>query len=438
MILESIVDAIGNTPLLHIDQKIHGLEDVRIYAKLEMLNPFGSIKDRTALALLGPHLPKLRQTDTSIIESSSGNTAKALQLLASMNELDFTCVTNRIRVQETREILQVLGATIEELPGRADCHDPRDPNDPHHYLEKRVQAAHGKLFAPRQYYNEANPDVHYRTTGEEIARDLPSVDIVVGAVGTSGSTRGVIEKLREANPHCELIGAVSDPSDFIPGMRNEEELWEVGLFERDRYNALVRVTSSSAIDGMLHLARRCGVLCGPTSGACYSAAIQTLSARMPAPGHTQTVLLIICDRLEWYLSYLRERRPEMFGIRRGGAVIDSQSLPPTNVSQLSCREAADRIERRELTAIDTRSALAYRAGHIAGSLNIPSDTLQTLLGQGPPFSRSSPLLFVCPVGKESQHFAAYLSSRGFDAYSLTGGLIQWRDDGFELERDAWK
>jgi cysteine synthase len=102
MILQSITEYIGNTPLLLIPESVHGIVGIKIYAKLEYLNPFGSIKDRTALGILK------KSGDTDIIESSSGNTAKALGILANLNEKKFLTVTNRIKQKEVEDILRII------------------------------------------------------------------------------------------------------------------------------------------------------------------------------------------------------------------------------------------------------------------------------------------------------------------------------------------
>src|SRR4029450_1978613 len=100
------------------------------YAKLELFNPFGSVKDKTAWAMMRGELERIKANGQSVIESSSGNTAKAIQMICSLNDIPFKIVTNRVRVREVKQVLQLLGTEIEELPGQSQCLDPTDPNDP--------------------------------------------------------------------------------------------------------------------------------------------------------------------------------------------------------------------------------------------------------------------------------------------------------------------
>lgn len=131
MIKNSIIDCIGNTPLVKIDENIHGFKGLEIYAKCEFLNPFGSIKDRTALALL-----ENTKNNEAIIESSSGNTAKALGVLAGMLGKEFVSVTNRIHYREIEDILKIIGMELEILPPGPECPDPNDPNSPFGVIQR--------------------------------------------------------------------------------------------------------------------------------------------------------------------------------------------------------------------------------------------------------------------------------------------------------------
>ena len=129
MLYEHITELIGNTPLLKIDRAVHQLQHIDLYAKLEYYNPFGSLKDRIAYGMLKDVLAEVKSTAKTVVESSSGNTAKALSALCALYDLPFKTVTSRIRYPEVRMILHILGAQIEELPSVSECPDPFDPND---------------------------------------------------------------------------------------------------------------------------------------------------------------------------------------------------------------------------------------------------------------------------------------------------------------------
>lgn len=183
MIKNSIIDCIGNTPLIKIDEKIHGFQGLEIFAKCEFLNPFGSVKDRTALGLL-----KNSGDATHIIESSSGNTAKALGILSQIFDKKFTTVTNRIKQKEIQEILEIIGIEIENLPPGSECPDPNDPNSPFAVIKRKMEENPGKFYWTDQYTNEANPAIHETTTAVEIEKDLGTLDYFFGGLGTTGST----------------------------------------------------------------------------------------------------------------------------------------------------------------------------------------------------------------------------------------------------------
>src|SRR5579871_3079436 len=114
MIVKHVTDLIGNTPMLEIDPSVHGLKNINLYAKLELLNPFGSVKDKTAWNMLRHDLEEIKAKGQTVIEASSGNTAKAIQVICSMHGIPFKIVTNRVRVREVKQVLQLLGTDIEE------------------------------------------------------------------------------------------------------------------------------------------------------------------------------------------------------------------------------------------------------------------------------------------------------------------------------------
>ncbi|GAB2711755.1 pyridoxal-phosphate dependent enzyme [Nocardia thraciensis] len=438
MAYDHITDLIGNTPLLRLDPSVHGLADVELYAKLESHNPFGSVKDRVAWGMIRDELDAVAARGQTLIEASSGNTAKALRILGALHGVGLRAVTNRIKVGEVRELLQLFGTEIEELPGLSECPDPTTPNDVYSVIESTMAKNPGAYHHPSQYTNEKNVEAHYHGTGreihEELARDgVHRVDYLVGGLGTTGSTRGTASYLRKHNPELRALAVVSERSDFIPGIRSETEMWEVGLFQPDFYDRILPVESGRAIDAALELATGYGVLAGPTSGASYAAALDFLGALDHSTVDAPTVaVIVVCDRLEPYLSYIKKRRPDLFG--RGGAAAE----PPTTrelaaVPALSPRALADLDATARPTIVDTRGAMAYRIGHVPGALNIRDDQLDDMLAQGVPFSRSRPLVFVCPVGEVSRRFAALARRAGYDAASLDGGIVAWRDAGLDME-----
>jgi cysteine synthase len=296
MIYNSITDLIGNTPILKINPEVHGLKNFEIYTKLEYYNPFGSLKDRVAWNMLEPVLQDSILNQKTIIESSSGNTGKALAALAGMNGLNFKTISNRIKVPEIRMILQFLGAEVEELPGLSDCPDPNDPNDPVSIVRAMVNQNPAKWEYTDQYFNELNWKAHYQA-GLELAKDLDRIDYFFGVLGTCGSTSGVIKALKDLNYQTNAIGVVADAASWVPGGRNMNELWETSFFKKDLYKDIVSGNIQKAIVGMQTLNQKCGILAGPTSGLNYACMIDYLKTIDEVQTQKQTVVFIACDRV---------------------------------------------------------------------------------------------------------------------------------------------
>lgn len=439
---ESITEAIGNTPLVRIDPAVHGLAHIDLYAKLEMLNPFGSVKDRPAWNMAGPHLATAAERGETVVELSSGNTAKALALLAGMHGLRFKSVTNRMRIPEIKELLLLLGAEIEELPGRSECLDPTDTDDPLTRFHQALAQPGGTYLHTDQYFNPHNTEAHASGTGPEIIKDLDgrAPDWFIACVGTAGSSTGVARVLREHDPDVRVLGLVAHKSDFIPGIRTIDEVHQVGLFDPATYDTIESVTADEAIDGMVTLIRRCGLLSGPTGGAAFHGAVRHLRAIDDELTERRTAVFIVCDRAESYIGYVRQRRPELVG------------RPPLKNSATTLTEAEVRAKaavidteaaRRWISdgnpaplVIDLRGPHAYAALHIDGSVNIADELFGELLRGGLPFSKRQPVLLACPVGEKSARYAALLTRMGHpDVRSLSGGIIAWRDAGAPLVRD---
>ncbi|MEU9375329.1 pyridoxal-phosphate dependent enzyme [Streptomyces sp. NPDC048255] len=438
---DSITEAIGNTPLVRIDPAVHGLRHIDLYAKLEMLNPFGSLKDRAAWNMVRDGLPGARERGETVVELSSGNTAKALALIAGMHGLPFKSVTNRMRVPEIKDLLLLLGAEIEELPGRSECLDPTDTDDPLTLFHQQLNRPGGAHLHTDQYFNALNTEAHATGTGPEIVADLDgrAPDWFIACVGTAGSSTGVASALRAHDPDVRVVGLVGEKSDFIPGIRTIDEVQEVGIFDPATYDTIESVSADEALDGMLTLLRRCGLLAGPTGGAAYFGAVRHLRAldhESAGPGR-RTAVFIVCDRVESYLGYVRRRRPELLGrpaVRNSVATLTEAEV--RSASSIEVGEARKWLEESRPLVVDLRGPFAYAALHIDGSVNIVDELFDELVRGGLPFSKRQPVLLACPVGEKSARYAALLTRMGHpDVRSLAGGIVAWRDAGAPLVRD---
>ena len=431
MIIKSIFDLIGNTPLLKISSEIHGLKNIELYAKLELFNPWGSVKDRTALGIMQPHLNELDKK--SIIESSSGNLAKSLQMIASMHKSRLKTISNRIRVPEVKDILKLIGVEIEELPGKSDCYDPNDPNDPIIYIQREIAKNKNKYIYSNQYFNELNRKTHYDTTGIEILDDLGSVDYVIGGLGTTGSTLGVTQRIKKNNPDLVVIGVVAEENDYIPGIRNHDEMLEVGLFKPKFYDDIISVNSHDSLKYMMLLIKKAGLLAGPTTGASFCGSINYLKKIDKTLTETKKVVFIACDRVEWYISYIKDRMPHWFGDSIVSDWKDNLEIDPLVNIGISGSRAW--IQKEGPLVVDLRQPISFKITRIPGSINLPFDHLDSILNTANPFQIKQKILLVCSVGRKSALVASYLRKQKVKAFNLQGGVNSWRARDLPTEND---
>lgn len=435
MLYKSVTELIGNTPLIEISKEITKLKNINVYAKCELYNPFGSLKDRAGYAMLKDEIQKLKENKMTVIESSSGNTAKALQIICSMNGIPFKTVTNRIKIPETKEVLKVAGAEIEELPGLSECPDPTDPNDPVAYIERIVSENPNKYYHTNQYTNLKNPKAHYEHTGKEIYDDLGKVDYFFGTLGTTGSSRGTIEYLLEKNKNLKKIGIIAEKGDTIPGIRNKDEMYEVGIFNKSLYDEIVSVNSDEAVEEMLVLNRKCGILGGPTSGAAFKGTLKYLREIDDKLKEPANAVFIACDRMEWYMSYIKKRRPEIFDSEIKRETIRTLTEEDMKYAKtIDVNNAEEWIEKNNPIIIDLRGNLAYKNGHIANAINITDIFFEDLVDNGTPFSKENSVLLVCSIGDKSKKFSSLLNKKGMNVYSLENGMTAWRENSLPLKR----
>jgi cysteine synthase B len=438
MLVRHVSELIGNTPLFEIPSEIHGLKNINLFAKLELLNPFGSVKDKSAWNVLKDDIKQIAAEGKTVIESSSGNMAKAMQLICSIHDVPFKIVTNRIKVREVKQILQLLGAQLDELPGLSECPDPTDPNDPVTFIEQIMSANPGKFFHTSQYTNEKNIHAHYESTGKEILADLNKVDYFIGGLGTTGSTRGAGALLKENNSQLKNVGVIASKGHLLPGIRNVDEMYEVGLFRKDFYDDIVEVNIDESIDAMLMLIRKCGILAGPTGGGSLAAAFKYLRPIDSKLTEKKNAVFIVCDRVEWYLSYLQKIRPELFSLSVKADSVRALNQNDINAApEVSVDEAEQWLNSTpQPFIIDMRGSLAFKASRIPGSINIPTDTLEDMSDMGVPFSNGHKVLFVCPTGDQSKRYAAHFAKQGINCASLKGGFVSWRDTNKKTERSS--
>lgn len=429
MLVEKITDLIGNTPILKISPDVTGLKNIDLYAKLEMMNPFGSVKDRTVWGMIKDDLDEISRNGMTIYENSSGNTAKSLAAIASLMGVNFKLVSSLKKVKEQKEVLQFMGAEIQEVVNSSNCFDPTDPNDPQYIIERAAAENPDKVYFPSQFTNKKNPEFHECTTAQEIADDLGVVNYFFGGLGTTGSSLGIAKRLKADNPAFKAVGITAANNHFIPGIRSLNQMAENELFQKSFYESIVSLTEAEALNGMLSLAKKSGVLAGPSSGANYQAAIQYLQSIDDQQTSRKKAVFIVCDRMEWYISYVRERMPELFGEKE-----KKSSLSDFDSSHIAIvpTVTADQIEFWKQSnaggiIIDMRVSQSFDLIRIPGSMNVPQEQFVQWIDGGIPFPEGMSVLLICAVGEQSRHYAAYLASLSVKAFNLEGGIMTWHD-----------
>jgi cysteine synthase A len=293
----SLCELVGSTPLVRLARFARGLPG-EVIAKMESLNPLASVKDRIGLAMIeqAEKDGSLEEGGT-IIEPTSGNTGIALAWVARVKGYRVILTMPETMSVERRKLLQQLGTEIVLTLGMQGAID-------------RAQALAAEIegsFLPGQFENEANPEVHRRTTGPEIWRDVGGeIDFFVAGVGTGGTITGAGRYLKERRREIRVVAVEPEDSPVLSGGRPGPHLIEgigagfvPGVYDEKVVDEVVRVSSDDAIAAARSLARTEGVVAGISSGANAFAARQIASK----PEHRgKRVVTIICDTGERYLS----------------------------------------------------------------------------------------------------------------------------------------
>lgn len=296
MYYKTVLDMIGNTPLISLEETT----GLKLYAKAEFLNPGGSIKDRIALNMIEEAEKDGRlKPGMTIIEPTSGNTGIGLALCGVRKGYRVIIVMPENMSEERKKIIKALGAELVLTDPELSIGGS---------VDKALEIASGsdEYFVPQQFQNRANPEMHYRTTAVELTEQLgKTIDIYVSGVGSGGTLQGVAQYLLEKNPDCKIVAV--EPRNVSALLGDEPGLHQIqgigdgfipDILDTSIITDIVEVSDQDAIDTARELARVQGLLVGTSSGANVWAAKHITEKY----GKDKIIATVLADRAERYFS----------------------------------------------------------------------------------------------------------------------------------------
>jgi cystathionine beta-synthase len=380
-VLDSFLDAVGNTPLVRLRSVTRGVKPT-VLAKLEMLNPGGSVKDRIGLRMIeaAERAGKLKPGGT-IVEPTSGNTGHGLAIAAAIRGYRCIFVMPDKMSQEKVSLLRAYGAEVVITPTAV---APESPESYYRVADRLTEEIPG-AFQPNQYFNQENPTAHYETTGPEIWRQTDGrIDVLVVGVGTGGTITGTARYLKEQKPSLMVVGADPEGSLFSarPGEEARpyltegigEDFWP-DTFDPTLVDRWVRVSDRDSLLLARAITRQEGILVGGSSGTALHAAL-TVARDLPA----ETLMVVIFPDTgrnylskvfsdSWMLQYGFLDRPEMIRVEE---VMSSKHgpIPPlvTVGAHDKVRQAIDRLQEFGISQAPVSREDARDVSGIVGSV----------------------------------------------------------------------
>jgi len=300
MIFTDVTGVIGSTPLTRLNRMTEGLGAI-VYAKLESQNPLGSVKDRIGIAMIkAAEVRGLINSDTTIVEPTSGNTGLALAFVCAARNYRLILTMPETMSVERRKLLKHLGAELILTQGSEGMKGAIAKAN-------EILNSISNAYMPNQFSNPANPEIHRKTTAEEIWNDSGGeVDILVAGVGTGGTITGVSEVIKERKPSFKAVAVEPADSPVLSGGQSgPHKIQGIGAgFIPEVLNVkiideIIAVTNEQAFETSRELARMEGILCGISSGAAAWAALEI--ARRPENRDKQ-IVMVLPDTGERYLS----------------------------------------------------------------------------------------------------------------------------------------
>ena len=293
MINQNILQTIGNTPMVKINKFNPKLDKVHIFAKLEGVNPGGSIKDRVALKMIEAAVASKELTESeTIIEATSGNTGISLAMIGAVKGCRVEIVMSEAVSIERQKMIKAFGAKIILTPKKQGTDGAITK------VRELVAVNPKKYYHTDQFSNDANRAAHYETTAQEIWRQTNGdIAYFVAAIGTSGTLMGVGEYLKKYNPNVKIVSAEPEKGHYIQGLKNMEEAIVPALYDKSKLDDIIMINTEEAYEMARQIPKKEGIFAGMSSGAAMLASLKV--AEKIAKGN---IVTIFPDRGEKYLS----------------------------------------------------------------------------------------------------------------------------------------
>jgi cysteine synthase A len=298
---DNLADIVGGTPMVRLD-RLSPDGGGEVLAKLEMYNPAGSLKDRIGVAMIDAAEAegRIEPGKSTIVEATSGNTGIALAFVCAARGYELMLFMPQGMSREREGLLRLYGASVEITESLGGMNEAVE-------AVEQMAAGHSDFFKPDQFSNPANPEIHRRTTAEEIWRDMDGqVDALVAGVGTGGTITGAGERLKERNPDLHVVAVEPSASAVLSGgSPGPHKIQGIGagfvpaVLNREVIDEIVAVDDDDAIETARVCARREGVLAGISGGAALWAALE-LAARPEMRGNR--IAVVVPDSGERYVS----------------------------------------------------------------------------------------------------------------------------------------
>ncbi len=260
MLYSNLIEAIGNTPLVELE-RLSPKPGVRLFAKLEGQNPTGSVKDRIAKYMIEAAERSGELTkDRVVLEPTSGNTGISLAMICRIKGYQLKVVMPESVSEERTQLLRAFGAEIVFSEGLKGTNGAI-------VVAQDIAASDPNYLMLYQYGNEANPLAHYETTGPEILRDLPDVDVFIAGLGTGGTLTGVGHYLKEQRPEVKIVACVPHPGDLVQGLRSLEEGFIPPVLDESVLDGKIVVDSPTSFAATKELTQAEGIFAGISAGA---------------------------------------------------------------------------------------------------------------------------------------------------------------------------